>query len=195
MLLSHHGTVCRYERLYGTCFGRWKHDVHRSRIRRAAGWSFPRSDSQIRKLGAIPPHELPGRGCFTLRNGRDVIALRAPRIDLAAREEVLARLPDVAQSLVVAAAPAPAEREGIAPGGARGRRGEVVVTPAEEARIIEAADQILARDGAAARRVDVCALAFAGATSGDEYQKTKQVLDQHGLLVRRPGAPQVAEVA
>lgn len=150
---------------------------------------------EIRKLGALPPHELPGRGYFTLRNGRAVITMRAPLVDLAAREEVLARLPDVAEPQVVA--PLPVEREGTtaSPVGAKGRRGEVVVTAADEARILQAADQILARAGASARRVDVCALAFDGATSGDEYQKTKQVLDQHKLLVRRAGAAQVVEVA
>lgn len=129
--------------------------------------------AEIRELGAIPQHELQGRGYFTVRNGRDVVSVRAPQVETALRHELLARLPDTPAPIGVLDHRPGADRPPVPQAGARP---QVVVTPEERARIVAAARLH-------PRRVDVCAAAFDGATGGPAYQKTKRVLDEEGLLL------------
>src|SRR5690606_10204519 len=95
--------------------------------------------AEIRELGATPQHELPGRGYFTVRNGRDVISVRAPLIDTAARHDVLSRLPDAPAPLTVLDG-LPQAQQATAGGSGSGKP-PVAVTADERARIIAAAQR------------------------------------------------------
>jgi len=126
---------------------------------------------ELRELGGVPMNKFPGPGYFTVRSGVDVATVHAPWIDIATRQAALALLPDTALPLSIDAGPEDA------PGGKR--KPELAITPDEEARILAAA-------ALHSKRTEVCAAAFDGATTGEEYTKTKTVLDRHRLLV--PGS-------
>jgi hypothetical protein len=121
---------------------------------------------ELRELGGVPMNKFAGPGYFTVRSGVDVATVRAPWVDIAARQAALALLPDASQPLSIDAGPDEAGK----------KRPEVIVTPEEEARILAAA-------ALHTKRTEVCAAAFGGATTGEEYTKTKAVLDRHRLLV------------
>lgn len=149
--------------------------------------------NEVRAGDAIPPNELPGRGYFTVRSGRQFASFHVPLITINHRRETLAMLPVALTPIRVRPLDEEPSRQPdvrIVGGGSGGGQGATDVTPEEEARILRAADQVEDRAGAAAKRVDVCALAFDGRTSGDEYQKTKLVLDRYQRLLpgRRPSA-------
>ncbi|MEI7646656.1 MAG: hypothetical protein WCJ55_20475, partial [Chloroflexales bacterium] len=103
---------------------------------------------ELRELGGVPMNKFPGPGYFTVRSGVDVATVRAPWVDIAARQAALALLPDTALPLSIDAGPEDA------PGGKR--KPELAITPEEEARILAAA-------ALHSKRTDVCAAAFAGA--------------------------------
>ena len=140
------------------------------------------SVNEIRERGAIPQNDLPGRGYFTVRNGRDVITVRAPHMPTSLRYEVLNKLPDNPQPVsVVASNPVPTTTATIPtatiPTPARpDNRRRISVTPDERTAILAAAKRFRLRR-------DVCAAVFEGATGGPAYQKVKMVLDEEGLLL------------
>lgn len=142
--------------------------------------------SEIRELGAIPQHELAGRGYFTVRNGRDVISVRAPLVDTSARYTVLEQLPKAEKPRSVLD-DIPRGQDSATPGAGGDSRKKIVVTADERTRILAAAEQH-------SSRMDVCAAVFSGATGSLAYQKTKLVLDEAGLLMPR-GVVQTAEAA
>lgn len=51
------------------------------------------STEEIREQGALPPSEIPGPGYFTVRLRRQVVSVRASRVDLAERKAIIASLP------------------------------------------------------------------------------------------------------
>ncbi|MBX0330549.1 hypothetical protein K2Z83_23105, partial [Oscillochloris sp. ZM17-4] len=128
---------------------------------------------EIEKLGAIPPHKLPGRGYFTARNGREVVSVRTPLISLEDREEALARMPKTASPRSITPPPPPA----TAAGEASGKSGpKVVVSPEERAKILAEAPRHSSRG-------DLTAAVFGGRRTGEPAQKVKVVCDELGLLM------------
>lgn len=121
---------------------------------------------ELRELGGVPMNKFAGPGYFTVRSGVDVATVRAPWVDIEARQAALALLPDAPQPLSI----------DVVPDEGAKKRPELIVTPEEEARILAAA-------ALHSKRTEVCAAAFGGATTGEEYTKTKAVLDRHRLLV------------
>jgi hypothetical protein len=141
---------------------------------------------ELRERGAIPPNELDGPGYFTVRSGKGAITVRAPKMDLAERNTVLARLPDGVAPSVLDAPPA---RVGEADGGVAAFAAErqvpkrIAVTDAERAVILAAAQRLDSRR-------KVCLDVF-GSTGGTGYEKVRLVCDEAGVLI----GSQVAETA
>jgi hypothetical protein len=141
---------------------------------------------ELRERGAIPPNELDGPGYFTIRSGKGAFTVRAPKMDLAERNAVLARLPEGAAPSVLDALPA---RTGETGGGValfaveRQVPKRIVVTDEERAAILAAAQRLDSRR-------KICLELF-GSTGGTGYEKVRLVCDEAGLLSNS----QVAETA
>jgi len=133
---------------------------------------------ELRKLGAIPPHELPGPGYFTLRNGRDVYSFRTPLISLDDREAVLAHLPNSPRPLKITLPISAADA--AATSAVDERRPKVVVTDEERGRILSEALKHSSRG-------DLTAAVFNGRRTGEAAQKVKLVCDEAGLLLPNTG--------
>jgi hypothetical protein len=137
---------------------------------------------EIRKLGGIPMHELPGRGCFTVREGRAVMSVYVPEITIEERRDFLATLPDAGLPLSVSPpeeAPAPAIGT---PGGTGGPAGDgpIIVPPEERAKILAEIDRVRVQPKPS--RSKVCKNLYK-TRGGRQYNWVKQVADEMGWLV------------
>ena len=140
---------------------------------------------ELRERGAIPPNELDGPGYFTVRGGKEAITVRAPKMALAERNAVLARLPDGVTPSVLDAPPART--------GEVGGVGESFAGERQIQKRISVTDEERGAICAAAQRLDsrrkVCLELF-GSTGGVAYEKVRLVCDEAGLLT---GSIQLAE--
>jgi hypothetical protein len=137
---------------------------------------------ELRERGAIPPNELDGPGYFTIRSGKGAFTVRAPKMDLAERNAVLAHLPDGAAPSVLDATPARIGEGGVSFTVERQVAKRIVVTDEERAAIRAAAQRLDSRR-------KICLDVF-GSTGGTGYEKVRLVCDEAGLLT---GSSQLTE--
>ena len=149
---------------------------------------------EIEELGGIPPHKLPGPGYFVVRNKREVLTVRTPRITSDERWRVLEALPNAPEALQPAStrsegiealqpasetakkpAESPPARSTEAPEAAKPAPPAVVVTTQEKADILAAAEKFPSRR-------QVCSEVF-NTTGGEAYKKVQLVLDEAEKLL------------
>lgn len=138
---------------------------------------------EIRKLGGIPMHELPGRGCFTVREGRNVMSVYVPEISIDERRAFLATLPDAGLPLQVGAAKVDqVEQPAAAAVSVGGLAGEapIIVPPEERAKILAEIERV--RTQPKPSRSKVCKNLYK-TRGGRPYNWVKQVADEIGWLV------------
>lgn len=157
------------------------------------------SADEIREQGAIPPSEIAGPGYFTVRLRRQVVTVRASRVDLPERKSVIAGLPVITPSSgareelssaweragsAFPSSSRPAETAGSV-GGAEDRKTEA---PGSVSREEQRAEELFA-----GQRAQVVAAITAGKTDG---QILREVFETdsgrlYGPLKRRVGALRV----
>jgi hypothetical protein len=141
------------------------------------------SPEEIRKLGGIPMHELPGRGCFTVREGRNVMSVYVPEIPIDDRKAFLATLPDAGLPLQVGVPKADQVEQPLVAatvGGSPSGEGLIVVPPEERAKILAEIERV--RTQPKPSRSKVCKNLYL-TRGGRPYNWVKQVADEIGWLV------------
>ena len=141
------------------------------------------SPEEIRKLGGIPMHELPGRGCFTVREGRNVMSVYVPEIPIDDRKAFLATLPDAGLPLQVGVSKADQMEQPLVAAtvsGSPSGEGLIVVPPEERAKILAEIERV--RTQPKPSRSKVCKNLYL-TRGGRPYNWVKQVADEIGWLV------------
>ncbi|NTU82215.1 MAG: hypothetical protein HGA45_23025, partial [Chloroflexales bacterium] len=131
-------------------------------------------------------HELPGRGCFTVREGRNVMSVYVPEITIEERRAFLATLPDAGLPLQVGAPKVEQVEQPVAaavgvgsPTGPVGE-GQIIVPPEERAKILAEIERVRVQPKPS--RSKVCKNLYK-TRGGRPYNWVKQVADEIGWLV------------